>query len=85
MTFITEQARRNLRSLSSSDAERIISGLSGIKDDPYAHVKKLRTGSPTVLYSWRIGSYRAILTIEDEQLLVLVLEIERRRAVYRKV
>lgn len=88
MTYILSylaRARRDLRNLNPSDAERIINGLSAIKEDPYSHIKKLRTPSPNVLYTWRLGSYRAILTIEDQKLLILVLEIDHRRSVYKKL
>jgi len=78
------RARRDLRHLDPEAARRIIRGLSEIKEDPYAYVKKMKVASPSILYTFRVGTYRAILSIEDDKLLILVLEVDHRRTVYRK-
>lgn len=44
---------------------------------------KALTGDKGGLWRYRIGDYRAICKMEDEQLLVLVLEVGHRREIYR--
>ena len=87
MTFTviyTTRARRDLRNLPSDVAQACIRAISDIKDDPYSFVKKLKGPKRSPLYSFRIGEYRAILSIEDDRLIVFVLEIGHRSNVYRK-
>ncbi|WP_301664875.1 type II toxin-antitoxin system RelE family toxin [Methanoculleus frigidifontis] len=47
-------------------------------------MKKMKVAAPSILYTFRVGTYRAILSIEDDKLLVLAFEVDRRRTAYRK-
>ncbi|WP_367652387.1 type II toxin-antitoxin system RelE family toxin [Methanoculleus frigidifontis] len=47
-------------------------------------MKKMKIAAPSILYTFRVGTYRAILSIEDDKLLILVLEVDHRRTAYRK-
>jgi mRNA interferase RelE/StbE len=60
---------------------RIISNLERIRVRPYHFVKRL-VESP--YFRLRVGDYRVILDIEDDRLLVLVIEIGHRSAIYKK-
>ena len=87
MTFsviYTTRARRDLKNLPSDVAQACIRAISGMKEDPYSFVKKLKGPKKSPLYSFRIGEYRAILGIEDDRLIVFVLEIGHRSSIYRK-
>jgi mRNA interferase RelE/StbE len=87
MTFsvvYTERARWDLKKLSPDVARACIRTISRIKEDPYSSVKKLKGPKRSPLYSLRIGDYRAILSIEDDRLVVFVLEIGHRSSIYRK-
>ena len=81
----TERARKDLKKLNTETARRVIRALHTIKEDPYHHSKKLgRTRPEHPLYTYRIGLYyRAILSIHDSVLVILVLEIEDRKQSYR--
>ena len=79
----TARARRDLRSLPAEAARRLILGIAGIREDPYQHVRNLAVFSGTPVYRLRVGQYRVILTIEDEHLLILVLEVGNRSSIYR--
>ena len=77
-------AKKDLTGLSRDVAVRIHTSLKSIKIDSYSRAKKLE-GSPAVpLYSYRIGQYRCILTIEDSKLVIFVIEIGHRRNIYRE-
>jgi len=81
----TERARKDLKKLNKETAQRVIRALHTIKEDPYHHIKKLKGTRPEhPLYTYRIGLYyRAILSIHDSVLVILVLEIEDRKQSYR--
>ena len=79
----TARARRDLRKLPAEAARRLILAIAGIREEPYQHVRKLAGFSGTPVYRFRVGRYRAVLTIEDEQLLILVLDAGDRSSIYR--
>ncbi len=87
MTFsviYTERARWDLKKLSPEMARACIRAISRIKDDPWSFAKKLKGSKKAPLFSLRIGDYRAIMSIEDDRLIVFVLEIGHRSSIYRK-
>ena len=87
MTFTviyTSRARKDLRDLPPNVAQKCIRSISKIKDDPFSFMKKLKGSRQAPLYSFRIGEYRAIMSIEDDRLIVFVLEIGHRSTIYRK-
>ena len=81
----TQRARKDLKKLDKETARRVIRALRTIKEDPYHHLKKLKGTRPEhPVYTYRIGLYyRAILSIHDNVLVILVLEIEDRKQSYR--
>ncbi|UZR30634.1 type II toxin-antitoxin system RelE family toxin [Methylococcus mesophilus] len=75
-------AKKTLDGLPRQTKSRIVTALEGLAENPRHHgVIKLE--SEHDLYRVRIGSYRAVFTIEDDRLVVLVLKIGNRREVYR--
>jgi len=79
-------AAKQLRALDKPIQRRILSFFRdrvARSDDPRKLGKAL-TGDKGGLWRYRIGDYRAICKLEDEQLIVLVLEIGRRREIYRR-
>ncbi len=87
MTFsviYTTRARKDLKGLSPEVARTCILAISKIKEDPFSFVKKLQGSKKAPLYSLRIGEYRAIMSIEDDRLIVFVLEVGHRSTIYRK-
>ena len=87
MTFsviYTTRARRDLKQLPLGIAQNCILAISKIKNDPFSSVKKLKGSKQAPLYTLRIGEYRAIISIQEERLIVFVLEIGHRSTIYRK-
>lgn len=83
---LTPAAKRDLKKIERGECHRIAAALDalGQQDDPYWHVKKLEGAPESAFYALRVGDYRVILTIEDQMMVIFVIEIERRRTVYRK-
>jgi len=87
MTFsviYTSSARKDLKELPSDIAKKCIRTISKIKDDPFSFVKKLKGSKQAPLFSLRIGEYRAIMSIQEDRLIVFILEIGHRSTMYRK-
>ncbi|MCF0155194.1 MAG: type II toxin-antitoxin system RelE/ParE family toxin [Veillonella sp.] len=51
-------------------------------ENPRLHGKAL-TGDKRGLWRYRVGNYRVICEIQDEQLIVLALEVGHRREIYK--
>ena len=80
-----DRARRELRRLDRQVQQDILQYFSeriATDDDPRRFGKPLRHELQG-LWSYRIGRYRAICHIENDQLLVLVLAVGHRRQIYQ--
>ena len=84
MTFSVEilrSAQKQLSKINRQDQDRIISEIEALADNPRPPGCKKLSGRPA--WRIRIGSYRVIYEIQDDQLLVLVVNLGHRREVYR--
>ena len=80
-----DRAQRELRQLDRQVQRTILRYFSeriATDDDPRRFGKSLRHELQG-LWRYRIGDYRAICQIENDQLVVLVLAVNHRRQVYR--
>ena len=80
----TAKARKDLKNLPVDIAQRIILSINGIRDDPYAHVKKIKGTKRHPLYTHSACEYRAIMDITEDRLLIMVMETGYRSKIYRK-
>lgn len=79
--IIQRQASRQLRRLPADVLRRIAAALDEIGRDPYA-------GEPLTGFAyrkWRVGDWRIIYAIEDDQLVVLVIDLGPRGEIYRRL
>ncbi len=79
-----EHAVRQLRSIPQPAALTILQALTPLGDDPRrpdANVKKLAGYEDR--YRLRVGDYRVIYEIMDDQLVILVVRVGHRREIYR--
>jgi mRNA interferase RelE/StbE len=77
----TPSAAQVLRLLDSVAAPRIRGALMLLAHDPRPPGARRLTGRPG--YRVRVGDYRIIYVIEDEALLILVVALGHKKAVYR--
>lgn len=80
----TKEALKDLKKLDNSVARIIFAWLKKNIDgctDPRAHGKGL-TANRSGQWRYRVGNYRIICKIEDEKVIVLVLTVGHRSAVY---
>ena len=84
--LITAGAERDLNNIPESDRKRIKEELYALADEPNpkSYVKKMKGHSRNPLYSFRVGQYRAVLTIEGNTMIITLVEVGDRSKVYRK-
>lgn len=81
--LFTKQSQRALQKLPKDKSAAVIRGLEQIAKDPYArhtNVTRLQNRSG---YRLRVGNWRVIYEIRNEELVILVLKIAPRGEVYR--
>ncbi len=84
MTYSVEilrSAQKQLARIDRQDQSRIISAIQSLEDNPRPQGCQKLTGRQ----AWRIrvGAYRVIYEIRDNELLVLVVTLGHRRDAYR--
>ena len=78
----THRATRDVERLEEEVKKRIGKTLLRYSEDPFKYAEKL-TESRLGTYRFRIGEYRAIFDIEEND--IVVLRIGHRREIYRKL
>ena len=78
----TDTSKKQFKKLDRDTQERIIKALERIRIRPEAHVKKL-VGD--LGYRLRVGDYRVILDIYNDELIILVIKIGHRKNIYKKI
>ncbi|MDA3877797.1 MAG: type II toxin-antitoxin system RelE/ParE family toxin [Halothiobacillus sp.] len=80
---LTASALKQLKKLDRSQAKRITDYLHNRVSESPRRVGKALQGSMSALWRYRVGDYRVVCELQDEQVLVLVLRVSHRRDVYR--
>ena len=80
ITF-SDFADKQLSKLPLDIQDRIVSTLKRCRIRPYSHVKKI-VGSK--FFRLRVGDYRVIVDIQNNQLLIHVIEVGHRKKIYKK-
>lgn len=82
----TKHAEREIRKLNSPIQKRIYEILPSICDNPYLHVIPLtRPKGAESLFKLVIGTYRVIMAIRDDKLIILVISAGHRKSVYKRM
>jgi mRNA interferase RelE/StbE len=80
--LLAPSAERQLKALADTTQKRIITRLKALRHNPRPQGVKKLAGEDD-LYRVREGNYRIIYTIQDKELIVLVVKIGDRKDVYR--
>lgn len=78
----TSAAAKQIKKLPHSASSQILKAIESLQDNPRPHRAKKLVGEAT---AWRIrvGNYRVIYDIFDEELVVTVVRAAHRREAYR--
>jgi mRNA interferase RelE/StbE len=82
--LLAPSAERQLKALDKPLQQRISKRLTRLGDNPRPPGVDKLAGEDN-LYRVREGEYRVIYTIQDKELIVLVVKIGHRKEVYRKL
>ena len=81
---LSTQAERVIRRMAEREPalyQRVASALDDLQRDP-SQGKPLK-GELKGQYSYRVGSYRVVYLVRQQELLVLIIDIGHRRDIYR--
>lgn len=78
---VAKAADRKIDLLDGSVRPRVIRAIQALRSDPRPAGCKKMAGSE--LWRIRVGDYRIVYSIEDAQLIVLVVRVGHRREIYR--
>jgi mRNA interferase RelE/StbE len=78
----TKLAKKQFLKLDNKLKYRIKQSLLRIKIRPYSYIKKLVGNSS---YRLRVGNHRIIMDIKNNELIILVLKINHRKAIYKNL
>lgn len=78
---IKSSAVRDLKNVNSTDRHRIVTAIDALSGQP--HKGSLLKGDLRGLRRIRVGNYRVIYEVLDNELIVLVVRVSHRREVYR--
>lgn len=81
--ILSRTAQKFIKKLDKQSQKRIAQALLELSENPYeaSNVKKL-TGYD--LFRKRVGDFRIIFEIQDDKLVIIVLDIDQRKDVYKK-
>lgn len=82
--IFSKKAEKFLASLGIKDQKKILQKISELKTNrENLDIKKLK--SPRNLYRLRIGDFRAIYSIDHEQITIYIVAIGHRRNIYQHI
>ena len=80
--IFSDLSLQQLRKLEKKINLRIISTIERCKIRPHSHVKKL-AGLP--YYSLRVGDYRVIMDIKQNELKIFIITVGHRKNIYKNL
>lgn len=81
----SRQAQKFLEKQSHGVRQRIRTALLELAEDPLAHRQVKRLSGTDALLRLRVGDVRVVFSIEEEELLILIIAIGNRGEIYRRL
>ena len=82
---LSNRAQRDLDRLDKPTQQRIVKRLEQLAENPYDPRFSAPLAGHEGLRKSRVGAWRIILQVQDEQFIVFVVIIERRGQVYKRI
>jgi mRNA interferase RelE/StbE len=79
---VKRSARKSLLALPRDAQQRIRTAIDALATNPRPQGSRKLTGSES-MYRRRVGDYRIVYEIRDDQLVIMVIKLGHRRDVYR--
>ncbi len=87
MTFeihYSKAADRDLSKLPIEVIKKIVFAIGDIREDPFAHIQKMKGAKNPPQYKFRVGEYRVILLLDQSEKVLLVDGIGHRSTIYKR-
>ena len=81
----TAAALRELRKLDRQVGRRIVLAVTALGADPRPPGCRALAGQPVGVLRLRVGDYRVVYHVDDGKVMVTVVRVAHRRAVYRNL
>jgi mRNA interferase RelE/StbE len=81
--FFTPAAEKALRKLPNPLQRKIVTAVNELQYNPRPHGCVKLTGESD-LWRIRVGDYRIVYTIQNQELVILVVRVGHRKDIYRK-
>ena len=73
------KAQKDLEKLPEKDIKRILLKTQDVEKNPFAHLERL-SNSP--YFKYRVGSYRIIVNVANDKLILQLLKVKKRSRAY---
>lgn len=73
---------KEIRKIPRKDVRRILDAIEALQENPRPHASKKLEGSADA-YRIRVGTYRVLYQIVDQELVVYLLKVSHRKEAYR--
>lgn len=81
--LLHREAKKDIKNLHPQVRRRVVTALDEIAEDPRLN-GSIKLSGYTDIYRYRVGHYRIVYRINDDELEVLVLDAKPRGEVYKK-
>ncbi len=78
-------ARNFIKKLDSKNSQRIIEAIEKLAEDPVPHDAKRIYGTSEKLFRIRVGDFRVLYRIDHGEVIIIVVNIDSRKRVYRGI
>ena len=78
-------ARNFIKKLDSKNSPRIIEAIEKLAEDPVPHDAKRIYGTSEKLFRIRVGDFRVLYRIDHGEVIIIVVNIDSRKRVYRGI
>ncbi|MDD4126074.1 MAG: type II toxin-antitoxin system RelE/ParE family toxin [Methanomicrobium sp.] len=80
--ILPENIQKSLNKLPKEIRERIVQKIYEIREDPFRYVIPVKG---TDYHRLRVGYYRVIMRIENSRMIIIVVRVDNRSNVYKKI
>jgi len=79
--WLKKSAAKEIENLPKKDCARVVGAIQKLLDDPYGQNTQKLSGQEK--YRIRVGNYRVLYEIINDELVVMVVKVGHRKDVYR--
>jgi mRNA interferase RelE/StbE len=77
----SDTAKKQLKKIPKNDQKRILDKTDEVELDPFRYLERLQ-GEP--FYRYRVGRYRIIVNVVNDQLLLQIVKVKKRSNAYKQ-